>query len=52
MVSASDSLGWTDERTSRTLDHLLSVGIAWKDEQDSPHSFWFPAFFQLASPGS
>ena len=44
--SASDSLGWTDERTTRALDHLLSVGIAWKDEQAAPVEYWFPAFFQ------
>ncbi|KAG7157338.1 Vacuolar-sorting protein SNF8-like [Homarus americanus] len=46
VCSAASSLGWTQERVGRTLDHLLRVGIAWRDDQDRPASFWFPAFFQ------
>lgn len=44
--SAASSLGWTQERVVRTLDHLLRVGVAWRDDQDRPPSYWFPAFFQ------
>ncbi|KAK7083770.1 ESCRT-II subunit protein snf8 [Halocaridina rubra] len=44
--SAADDLGWTHERVSRTLDHLMRIGVAWRDNQDRPPSFWFPAFFQ------
>lgn len=45
-VSAVTDLGWTHERVGRTLDHLLRVGVAWRDDQDRPPSYWFPAFFQ------
>lgn len=46
VFTATSSLGWTQERVSRTLDHLLRVGVAWRDDQDRPPSYWFPAFFQ------
>ncbi|XP_047493278.1 vacuolar-sorting protein SNF8-like isoform X2 [Penaeus chinensis] len=46
VASTALSLGWTNERAGRTLDHLLRVGVAWRDDQDRPASYWFPAFFQ------
>lgn len=46
VASAASDLGWTHERVSRTLDHLLRIGVAWRDDQDRPTSYWFPAFFQ------
>ncbi|XP_063591375.1 vacuolar-sorting protein SNF8-like [Penaeus indicus] len=46
VASTASSLGWTNERAGRTLDHLLRVGVAWRDDQDRPASYWFPAFFQ------
>lgn len=46
VASAASALGWSQERVNRALDHLLRVGVAWRDDQDRPPSFWFPAFFQ------
>ncbi|KAB7506256.1 Vacuolar-sorting protein SNF8 [Armadillidium nasatum] len=43
---ASEHLKWSAERVARGLDHLLRVGIAWIDTQDSPPTYWFPAVFQ------
>lgn len=45
VASAASGLGWSQERVSRALDHLLRVGVAWRDDQDRPPSYWFPAFF-------
>lgn len=45
VAGAADSLGWTEERTGRAIEHLLLVGVTWRDDQASPPSYWFPAFF-------
>lgn len=38
-------LGWTAERTSKCIHHLMSSGIAWIDKApDGEASFYFPCF--------
>lgn len=46
--SICSSLGWTSERSIRALEHLLRAGVAWRDDQSKPTSYWFPAFFDKA----
>ncbi|CAL4126127.1 unnamed protein product [Meganyctiphanes norvegica] len=47
-ASICSSLGWTSERSIRTLEHLLRAGVAWQDDQSKPVAYWFPAFFDKA----
>merc|ERR1711970_1683047 len=47
-ASICSSLGWTSERSIRALEHLLRAGVAWRDDQSRPTSYWFPAFFDKA----
>ncbi|XP_076047131.1 vacuolar-sorting protein SNF8 [Oratosquilla oratoria] len=46
LTGAADQLSWEQERVDRALNYLLRVGVAWRDDQSQPPSFWFPAFFQ------
>ncbi|KAK4302965.1 hypothetical protein Pmani_024993 [Petrolisthes manimaculis] len=45
VAGTATNLGWTEERTNRAIQHLLQVGVTWRDDQSSPPSYWFPAFF-------
>jgi len=39
-------LGWESERVQRTLDYMITEGLAWIDEQSSKDKlYWFPGLF-------
>lgn len=40
-----EKLGWEDERISRSLDYLVSEGLAWIDDQAPDRQYWFPGLF-------
>lgn len=37
-----DSTGWSEERTQRAIDLLLTQGMAWLDEYKGEKLYWFP----------
>ena len=47
VTSLRDELGWELERSNRSLDKLLSDGLAWIDHQgDDDHPmYWIPSIF-------
>ena len=47
VASLRDELGWELERSNRSLDKLLSDGLAWIDHQgeDDPPLYWIPSIF-------
>lgn len=38
--------GWSDERVKRSLDLLLSEGMAWLDCYDGEEYYWFPSLWK------
>jgi ESCRT-II complex subunit VPS22 len=40
--------GWTEERAKRSLDLLLSEGMAWYDEYSGEELYWFPSVWKDA----
>ena len=49
--SLRDELGWELERSNRSLDKLLSDGLAWIDNQgeDEYPLYWIPSIFTSLS---
>ena len=47
VTSLRDELGWELERSNRSLDKLLSDGLAWIDYQgeDDLPLYWIPSIF-------
>jgi hypothetical protein len=38
--------GWSDERVKRSLDLLLSEGMAWLDFYNGEEYYWFPSLWK------
>ena len=47
VTSLRDELGWELERSNRSLDKLLSDGLAWIDNQSGEDYpiYWIPSIF-------